>query len=211
MKQKQSKSNLKFLLLASYMNNLGWGIYAPLYAVFVLGLGGSSFDISFLWGVYAMVAGMLMMLFGKLENKPRYRPEYMLVVGYGLFIIVAIGFLNIRTIHQFYAVQMLLAVAMGILTPAARLTYMRAERKGNEAGQWGLFDGGNYMLIAIASFAGGFLYKAGGFQALFISMLVIQIVATYLALQNLIISKSSKSHGALRKRQSRTVLRPFHQ
>lgn len=184
MKAKNKRLQLKLLLLASYVNNLGWGIYAPLYALFVLDLGGTTFDISLLWSIYALIAGLLMMFFGRLENSKRYNPTKMLVIGYGLFIIVAIGFIFAKTIEHFYLVQLTLAVAMGIMTPAARITYARSQFKGKEAGEWGLFDGGNYMLIAVASLIGGFLYQAGGFQAIFIAMIGIQTVATLLALKN---------------------------
>ena len=192
----KNKNNLKLLLLASYANNLGWGVYAPLYAIFVLKLGGTTFDASILWGSYALLAGSLMMIFGKLENSKRYNPALMLVVGYGLFIAIAVGFLFVKNIHQFYGLQMLLAVAMGIMTPAARTSYARAERKGKEAGQWGLFDGGNYMLIAVASFSGGLLYKAWGFHGLFVAMLFIQIFATYLAVRNLLHSRKTSGSRA---------------
>lgn len=181
---KQKKNNIKLLLLASYFNNLGWGIYSPLYAIFVLKLGGTSFDVSMIWAGYALIAGALMMVFGRLENNKRYNPAFMLVIGYALFVAIASGFLFINTVYEFYAVQFLLAVAMGILTPAARASYARAEKRGKEAGQWGLFDGGNYILIAVAAFAGGLLYRAGGFHALFIAMLTIQVFSTYLAFRN---------------------------
>lgn len=184
MKKQKAKNNLRLLLLASYANNLGWAIYSPLYAIYVLEIGGSNFDISMIWGVYALVAGLLMIMFGKLENSKRYKPELMLVLGYGLFIIVAAAFLMVQNVAQMYVAQMLLAVAMGVMTPAAKLTYARAESRGEEAGQWGLFDGGNYILGAIAALAGGFLFKFGGFAAIFYVMLVIQVFSTYLAVQN---------------------------
>lgn len=184
MTKKYKNVSLKLLLLASYTNNLGWGIYAPLYALYVLRLGGTAFDISLLWSLYALIAGLLMIFFGRLENTKSYNPIMMLVVGYASFIVVACGLLIVKNIHQFYALQLSLAVAMGILTPAARITYARAQKKGSEASEWGLFDGGNYILIAIAAFIGGLLYKQGGFKAIFITMIFIQTLATLLALRN---------------------------
>jgi hypothetical protein len=73
---------------------------------------------------------------------------------------------------------------MGIMTPATKATYSRAQVKGKEAGGWGMFDGGNYILMAIAAFSGGLLFKAGGFQAIFIAMICIQTGAMLLALNN---------------------------
>lgn len=180
---KTKNGRLRLLLLASYANNLGWGIYAPLYALFILKLGGTTFEISMLWSLYALIAGVLMMLFGKLENSRKYNPAFMLVVGYSLFIMVAVAYLSAKSISQFYIAQLVLAVAMGILTPAARITYARAQKKGAEAGEWGLFDGGNYILIAIAALLGGVIYKFGGFRAIFVAMILIQTVATLLALR----------------------------
>ena len=188
---KNKNIRLKMLLAASYTNNLGWGIYSPLYAVYVLKLGGSTFDISLLWSAYALVTGLLMMVFGRLENSKKYNPSFMLAIGYGLFVAVAVGFMVINSIQQYYVLQILLAVAMGIMTPAAKYTYSRAEKKGNEAGQWGLFDGGNYILMAVAAFSGGLLYKAYGFDGIFGAMLIIQTIATYLAISHYKATKTS--------------------
>jgi MFS-type transporter involved in bile tolerance (Atg22 family) len=70
-----------------------------------------------------------MIFFGRLENSKSYNPITMLVVGYALFIVVACGLLTVKDIHHFYIVQLLLAFAMGILTPAARITYARAQKR----------------------------------------------------------------------------------
>ena len=184
MTHKNKNKSLKLLLLASYANNLGWGIYAPLYALYVLEIGGTNFDVSLLWSMYALTAGLLMMLFGRLENRKDYNPITMLVVGYGLFILVAIGFLFVKEIHHFYLLQLTLALAMGIMTPASKATYSRAQTKGKEAGGWGMFDGGNYILMSIAAFSGGLLFKVGGFDAIFITMICVQTSAMLLALNN---------------------------
>lgn len=198
----KKKHNLKLLLVASYINNLGWGIYAPLYALFVLELGGTSLSVSLIWGVYALVTGLLIMLFGRLENNKRYDPALMLLIGYGLFIFIPLGFLMARNVQEFFVVQMLLAVAMGILTPAVKVTFARAERKGQESSQWGLLDGGNYILGAAASVSGGLLYRYGGFHSLFAAMTVIQLLATGAAYSNYrrtrVLRKSNRALAVIR-------------
>lgn len=177
-------NKLKLLLAANYLNNFGWALYSPLYALFVLKIGGSGFSISILWAVYALVTGLLIMLFGHLENQKRLRPARMLYVGYGLFAVVGAGYLLVSTIWQFLVVQLVLACAMGIMTPASKATYMAAEAKGQEAGQWGIFDGGNYIIIAVAALVGGLLYKTGGFRVIFVVMILVQMSASYVAYRN---------------------------
>ncbi len=184
MTNRNKHKSWKLLLLASYANNLGWGIYSPLYALYVVKIGGSSFDVSLLWSIYALIAGTLMMLFGRLENNKNYNPINMLVIGYGLFIVVAFGLLFVKNIQQFYILQSTLALAMGIMTPAAKATYSRAQVRGKEAGSWGMFDGGNYILMSVAALSGGLLFKAGGFRAIFLTMIGVQTCAMLLAISN---------------------------
>ncbi len=174
-------SKLKLLLLANYLNTFGWVLYSPLYALFVLKIGGSAIDVSLIWSVYALLTGLLIMTFGRLENSVKFNPAIMLFVGYSLFIIVATGYYYVDTVGQFYCMQIVLALAMGIMTPAAKATYMRAEHAGKEAGEWGMFDGGNYIIGAAASFAGGMLFKLGDFKLIFIVMALIQILASAFA------------------------------
>jgi MFS family permease len=175
--KKNKKHNLQLLLLASYTNNFGWGVYSPLYAIYVLKLGGDAFQVSLLWSVYALMAGMLMIFFGWTENSRQFNSQKMLVIGYLLFVVIAVALLFAKNITHFYIVQTMLAIAMGVMTPAARSTYAKAQKKGKESGQWGLFDGGNYILMAASAFVGGILYKLGGFQYIFLCMLAIQLLA----------------------------------
>lgn len=174
-------SKIKLLLLANYLNNFGWALYSPLYALFVLNIGGSALDVSLIWSVYALVAGLLIMTFGWLENTVNFKPARMLFVGYFLFVVVAIGYFFVKSVSQFYLMQLVLAIAMGIMTPAAKATFMNAEHAGKEAGEWGLFDGGNYIIGAAAAFIGGLLFQVGGFKLVFVVMTMIQLVASMYA------------------------------
>lgn len=174
-------SKIKLLLIANYLNSFGWALYSPLYALFVLEIGGSALDVSLIWSAYALVAGLLIMTFGRLENTLSFRPEWMLFIGYFMFVLVAIGYFFVESIGHFFFMQLVLAIAIGIMTPAAKATYTKAEHAGKEAGEWGLFDGGNYIIGAAAAFTGGILFKLGDFKLVFAVMMFIQLAASLYA------------------------------
>lgn len=174
-------TRLKLLLAANYLNTFGWALYSPLYALFVLHVGGTQAQVSFIWAGYAFLTGILIVAFGRLENKSRFNPNIMLVIGYLLFTVVALSFLIVDNVYQFVVAQVTLSVAMGVMTPASKATYMKAEEKGKEAGEWGLFDGGNYLIGAGAAFLGGLLLKFGSFRLIFVVMAFIQLLAALYA------------------------------
>lgn len=169
-------------------------LFPPLYGLFVLDLGGTAADVSIIWSVYALITGLLIVAFGKLENSRRYNPAIMLTIGYFLFAIVAAGYYFIESIWQFYTMQVVLSLAMGIMTPAAKATYMKAEHSGKEAGEWGLFDGGNYIIGAAAALCGGVLFKIGGFKLIFAVMAVVQLFCSFYAYRHWRIDKKVRRH-----------------
>ncbi|MBP7119418.1 MFS transporter [Candidatus Woesebacteria bacterium] len=190
------KSEIKILLLCSYINVFAYALFSPLYAVFVQRLDSNLLVISSTWGVYALFQGIVMILFGKIEDHFKDKRP-MIVAGYLLLSVGALSFAFISTVTQLYLVQAINALANGILLPAWKSVYSKAQDKGKEAQEWSLFDGGNLILASIAAFVGGYIVTVVGFTWLFFIIFVFQLVTGLFSLS--LLNKHQRSKKRLNR------------
>jgi len=171
-----------YLLLANYLYMAGVGLLSPVYALYVLGIGGSALTASASWSLYLITAGLLMMLFGNVQDKSRNIKKY-IVTGYTVAAMSTLLYLVIDTTPQLFALQFIHAIGIGLLTPALRTAYTKVQDKKRQAHEWSLFDGGIFILQGTAALIGGLLLTWLGFTQLFIAMAVIQIFSALIVLR----------------------------
>ena len=184
------KNELKLLLITNYINSLAAGLLAPLYALFVIGLGGTPVQVGVSLCALYLEAGILIIAFGKLDDK--FDKRKMVVAGYFLSAIAFASFYFVQNITQLYFAQFLNALAIGVLFPALKAVYSSLEDKGREASQWSWFDGGNFLIFALSSLLAGVLFTTYGFVGLFLLMAAIQLVGAITSLKLLF---GGKKHG----------------
>ncbi len=140
------------------------------------------FTIASSWGVYTLTTGIMILILGALENRIRNK-KLMVVVGYFVLALGALSFLLVTNVMQLFMVQIFNAIGLGIVTPAWKTVYSKAEDRGKETNEWAFYDGGNMILMAIGAFLGGFLITKYGFSVVFVSMFFIQIIAAIISVR----------------------------
>lgn len=164
-------------------------MFAPLYALFALGIGAEPLEIGIGWAIYAILSGTLIIAFGRLEDHVSYR-LHLIIGGYFWLAIVSLLFLLVDSTAGLFVVLAMNAIGIGMLVPASRAVFGSMEDKGREASEWSLFDGGTRIVMGLAALIGGLLVKVEGFRAVFILMFIIQLIAAVASLR-LIKYKSS--------------------
>lgn len=176
----------KFLLISSYFNTIAFGILSPLYALFVLEIGGSGAHASFSWAAYAASAGLFMLIASRFLNKvPRWWSR-IIISGFLLLAAASFGYLAVNSLLDLYLIQVVFALGVSMTMPTLKLMYSKHADLGREAEEWALLDGGNFLILSGAAFLGGWLFDLVGFAAVFILMGTTQAVAatlTYFSLR----------------------------
>jgi len=168
------RRELKILLFASGFYNLAAGLFGPLYAVYVQGIGGDLLTTGGAFSVYAFATGILMFILSKWENKSKHQ-EVFIILGYMICSLGFFGYLFItKPIHLFF-VQILFGIGNAINTPAFDGIYSDNLEKGKSAAQWGYFETMKWMVIGISAFLGGLITKLYGFRTLFTIMFMLSI------------------------------------
>jgi len=174
---------VRYLLFANYLNLFAFAFFTPLYAIFVLRLGGDAKTVGLTSGLGTYAAALMILFFGKWENSQKHQ-EKLVVLGFFWLSIGALGYVLIHQIWQLFAVQIFNAIGTGLLIPALRSTYAKLEDKGKETQEWAFWEGGNRIFSATGAIISGFLLAAlGSFKGLFVMMAAIQFVGAIVSIK----------------------------
>lgn len=173
------------LLWSSNLWALGEGMLGPLFAVFAQRIGGNILDITWAWAIYLGMTGILTIVAGNVSDRiwEWCGRERLMVAGYGLNALCTFGYLLVDTTTGLFLVQAGLGVALALSNPTWSALYARYSPGEEKAGKsWGLVAGGQRLTLAVAIVIGGYIVSNFSFEALFITMGTVQVIATlYLA------------------------------
>ncbi|MBS3143439.1 MFS transporter [Candidatus Woesearchaeota archaeon] len=168
---------IKILLYGGNLWSLGAGMFGPLFAVFAERIGGDILDISWAWATYLIVTGILIILIGKISDK-RNNKEKLMMWGYALNAVFTFGYIFVSNPFQLFIVQIGLGIAAALAVPTWEALYSKYEDRKLAGYEWGLASGEGYIITGIAMVIGGFIVNYFSFKALFITMGIVQIIAT---------------------------------
>lgn len=171
----------RILLWSSYLWALGEGMFGPLFAVFAQRIGGNILDITWAWAIYLGMTGILTIVAGNVSDRiwQWCGRERLMVAGYGLNALCTFGYVLVETTTGLFLVQAGLGVALALSSPTWSALYTRYSPGEEKAGKsWGLVAGGQRLTLAVAIVMGGYIVNTFSFDALFITMGIVQVIAT---------------------------------
>ena len=166
----------KILLYGSNIWNFADGMFGPLLAVFTDRIGGSLLDVTWAWAIYLIVTGVLVIVIGRYSDY--YPKEKIMILGYALTALFTFSYLLVQTPLHLFLVQGGLGVALALTNPTWLALYGKHSRPDASGLVWGLADGEAKILTGIAILVGGYIVRMFSFDALFITMGTLQVVAT---------------------------------
>lgn len=170
------------MLIAANIWYFGEGMMGPLFAIFSEKVGGDILDITWAWATYLIITGIFYIVVGKLINGKSYK-EKVLVAGYALNAIFTFGYLFVTNPLQLFIVQAGLGIAEAIGTPAWDTLYAKNISENMDSYAWGLSTGQSQIVTGLAFAFGGLITNFISFDALFVTMGVIQIIAAIVSSQ----------------------------
>lgn len=168
---------LKLLLFASSLWYFSEGLLGPLFAVFSEQVGGDVLDITAAWATYLIVSGLAYPVVGKLLNRSRWKFR-MIAVGYALNTLFTFAYLLVNDTTDLLLVQVGLGIAEAISTPSWDAFFASKLAERDDTFAWGLAGGHTQFISGIAIAIGGLIANFVSFQALFVVMGCLNLVAT---------------------------------
>jgi predicted MFS family arabinose efflux permease len=166
---KRFNRSLRILIVVNTTMVFVLGLFAPFYAVFVQNLGGNIAFAGFSWAIFAIVAGILTLLFGNWQLKVKEQ-ELLLALGYLIRGAVFLSYAFMGSISQLIFTQILWGVGAALGTPAFDAVYSAHTSKEDSIVQWGQWEGIASIATGVAAIIGGILIQSIGYPYLFLGM-----------------------------------------
>ncbi|MEK6880914.1 MAG: MFS transporter [Nanoarchaeota archaeon] len=167
----------RILLYGSNIWYFGEGMLGPLFAVFAGIIGGNILDITWAWAIYLIVAGVMIMVVGRISDE-HISKEKLMILGYVLNTLFTFSYLLVSSPEHLFFVQTGLGIAAALAIPTWTALYAEHEDRKHAGFTWGLASGESSLLTGFAIIIGGLIVNFISFKALFIVMGTVQIIAT---------------------------------
>jgi len=168
-KIKHNNKALRILLLTNGLILFAGAMLGPIYALFVEDVGGNLLDASIAAAVFALAAGITVLVSGRLSDKTG-KPRSVIAVGYVVVGTAFFLFTSVNSITSLLLVQVLMGFGEAIYVPAFDSIYSQHLNKHKEASGWGLWEAMNYFIMTIAALTGGLIVTLANFDVLFVVM-----------------------------------------
>lgn len=163
---------IRILLLTNGLILMAAAMLGPIYALFVEEIGGDLLDASLAGSVYALMAGVTVLVTGKYADKVKDKKK---IVAAGYFV-MGLGYLlytQVSSIYFLLFVQVIIGLGEAIYAPSFDAVYSAHLDLGKDGIEWGAWEAMNYFTIALGAIIGGVIVKFYGFGAVFIIMAIL--------------------------------------
>ena len=167
----------KILLIASSLWYFGEGLFGPLFAIFAEKIGGDILDITWAWAAYLIATGIFYVLVGKFVNKSKYKKEVM-IFGYGLNALLTFGYIFVHNTQQLFMIQIGLGIAEALSASIWDSLFAHHLEDKSNTFHWSIANGHPHFVSGIAIAIGGLIANYISFEVLFLTMGIIQTIAT---------------------------------
>ena len=183
------KKALKILLFIDAFFIFAAALFNPIYAIFVVEIGGGIRTASGAWAAFTITMGVFMFFISKWEDHVKHKGK-LLVASYALMSLGTIGLVLVKTpIHLFF-VQAIFGLAEAFNMPVFDAMYSKYLDKRKLASEWGLWNSLGAILTGIGALVGGYFASKYGFNFLFLIMFLFSITGFILSLRFLFRAKS---------------------
>jgi hypothetical protein len=172
----------RLLLKASFCATFGETMLLPVWTALTTRVGGSLVDAGIGYALFSLVTGLVVMLGGRTQWYGRHLHS-MVFLGFAINGIADVSYLFVHNTWQFFLVQCVVGLSIGLLNPAWESLY--SDNIGTEQGakKWSFWGGGISLIECAAAISGTLVLTYFGWNALFLSMGLVDSFAIYYSYQ----------------------------
>jgi MFS family permease len=201
-KKIQPNKVIKYLILSDFVFWSGWGLIAPIFAVFVMEKiqGGSLAVVGLASGIYWVLKSLLRIPISVLLDSRKGEEDDFWFLFFGLILssLVPFGFLMAKYPFHIYLLQSLQAFGIAMCLSGWTAIFTRHIDQGKEATEWGLDATFVGLGIGISGILGGFIANSFGYQTVFVLVGILGFLSALLLLGILkLISPRSLKKGII--------------
>lgn len=180
---------VKVLITSDFFLNLGWGLLAPVFALFILekitGDPAKAAEVAGFAALFYWISKSFIEIpIGRYLDKHDGEKDdfWFLIIGTFITAFVPLGYLFSTQAWHIYIFQIMHAVGMAMALPSWLAIFTRHIDKGSEAFEWSMESTSIGTGAGIAGGLGGIMASVFGFKVLFIFVSVLTFFSTLLIL-----------------------------
>ncbi len=178
---------LKILLLSDLFIIGGFGLLAPIFAIFLKDnlIGGSIIAVGMAETIYLLTKALFQIYISKFtdQEKGNVRELYTLIIGSLIFTTVPIIYIFSTNIWHIYIAQFISGFGAALAYPGWRVLFTRFLDRNKEGYEWSVYDVTICLGAAASAAIGGYIAETYGFNALFIIVAILSLIGTILLAQ----------------------------
>lgn len=167
----------KILLIASSLWYFGEGLLGPLFAIYAEKIGGDLLDITWAWAFYLVTTGIFYFIIGKYYNNSAYK-KHVMIAGYALNALLTFCYIFVSNPKELFILQIGLGLAEALSAPIWDSLFASNMEDTGSTFHWSLASGHTHFVSGVAIAIGGLIANYISFDALFLTMGIIQVIAT---------------------------------
>lgn len=172
---------VKRFIMADLVWLAGWGLLAPIFAVFILEQipGATVITVGTAAAIYWIVKSIVQIPVAiAIDRTASERDDYlMLVVSLMLAGLTSFSYILVSTVWQLYLVEVLHAISFALYIPAWNGIFTRHLDPEHRALEFALDSGAVGIATGVAGLLGSIVIQAFGFQIIFIITAILSFVA----------------------------------
>lgn len=157
---------VKILIFVESIFLFGFGLFGPIYAIFVEKIGGNILDVGAAYAIFLICMSTLELPMGRLADK--YGRKFFLAAGYFISTFAFLGYIFVKDIYQLFFLQVLYGVSLAVGDPAWDAWFSKSLDKAKESFEWALFHMSTGYAEAASALIGGVIGYFIGFKTLFV-------------------------------------------
>jgi MFS family permease len=169
----------RLLLGVSFLTTFAESMLVPMYAAFTERVGGSILDAGIAFATFSMATGVFIILIGTRPCFQRYVKSF-LIFGFFGAACCDISYIFVQNRWQLFAAQVVAGLATGLIEPSWDSLFTD-DIEDSSAKHWSIWAGGTHLLAGAAALVGGVIVAYFSFKTLFLTMGLIDMIATILA------------------------------
>ena len=173
--------NIKLLLTASILIHAGANLLAPIYAIFIEGIGGTLLDASIAIGIYALLKGVFYFVLDKVDES-KFSKRSMMCTGYGIMALCYGAYMFAELPMHVFVIQGVLSFGETVINPSWSAVIATSLEEGKERHIYSHFYGYRSIFEGIAAIVGGLFAMKFGFDMLFGIMAGFALMSAFLSL-----------------------------
>jgi len=169
----------RLLLSISFLTTFAESMLVPMYAAFTERVGGSILDAGIAFATFSMATGVFIILVGTRSYFQQHVKAF-LILGFLGSACCDISYIFVQNRWQLFAVQVVAGLATGLIEPSWDSLFTD-DIEDSSAKHWSVWAGGTHLIAGAAALLGGVVVAYFSFKTLFLTMGLIDVIATVLA------------------------------